>query len=218
MTEHFFHLPDTTIFHGIPQNVDGFSFKEARALTDDDEKISRLKTRLEGYYVSGLKDINHPFIAAIMTCVGLEVLGQVIFGFDAKGESIESYTINVYKMLDSNISQPLSSTFAINYNKKRNRTGQTTDFTNSFTSYANVIRKGLRNSFTHNYRSLGVILSDSQSDLMTIEENEGCIIVNPFIFKQKFINCFEDSFLTALFNSNQNYRAETLKYFDLLIK
>ena len=218
MAENFLHLPDSTIFHGVPGNPNGYSFGEARTLVDDDEKLKRLKERLDGYYINGLKEIDHPFIKAIMTCVGLEVLGQVVLGFDLKGESIEDLTIGIYEMLDPSLSQPLTNKFKDNYNKNRNVLGEAKDFAGSFTSYARVVRKGLRNSFTHNYRSLGIFLSDSQNNILEIVEDEGIIIINPEIFKQKYIDCYELCYSELILNQQTNYRSKALNYFHLLIR
>jgi hypothetical protein len=214
----FFHLPDTTIFHGVPNLPQGYTFGECRALVDDEEKLRHLKERLTGYYVNGLIGVGHPFIAAIMTCVGLEVLGQVIFGFDSKGESIQTNTILIYEMLDSSLSQALSAKFKNNYNRNRNIAGVTNDLTSSFASYAHVIRKGLRNSFTHNYRSLGVFLDDAQSIYLIINEDEGYVVLNPDVFKKSFVDCYEKCFAEIISGNNPGYRKEALKYFDLLLK
>ena len=96
---------------------------------------------------------------AIITCLGIEVLGQVIFGYDQKGESIQAYTILVYQMLDQKLNDALSEKFKTNY--ARNREINLND-ANSYTNYAHVLRKGLRNAFTHNYRSLGVFLGGNR--------------------------------------------------------
>ena len=95
MTEDFYHYQDDTIFHGVAGNPKGFSFADCRALTDDNEKLKRLQERLTGFYISGLTGISHPFTTAILTCVGIEVLGQVILGFDSKGHTVDSHTIQV---------------------------------------------------------------------------------------------------------------------------
>lgn len=218
MTEHFYHYPDDTIFHGIEGNSIGFSFGDCRALIDDNQKIEKLKKRLDTYYINGLQDMNHPFTTAILTCVGLEVLGQVMLGFDNKGQTIENNTIKVYEMLDQKVAAQLSASFATNYNNNRNVTGQYVNFTNAFTSYAHVIRKGLRNAFTHTYRSLGVVLSDSLGEIMQVDENKGLVIVNPYVFRQKYIDLYNDSFNKALSNSIPAYRKNALSYLDLLLK
>lgn len=218
MTENFFHYPDSTIFHGISENPNGFSFADSRALTDDSEKISKLKRRLADYYLNGLNEMTNPFTIAILTCVGIEVLGQVVLGFNADGETIENNTVKIYELLDPKMCDALSDDFKINYNLKRNLPGQNNDKTSSFTSYARVVRKGLRNAFTHTYRSLGVVLSDSLPSVMQVRDNDGLIIINPYQFRQRFIETYESCFEAAITSSNTDYRSNALKYFDLLIK
>ena len=53
---------------------------------------------------------------------------------------------------------------------------------------------------------------------MIIEEDEGCLIINPEIFKQCFISCYENCFAEILSNNNKNYKDNALGYFNLLIK
>jgi hypothetical protein len=113
-------------------------------------------------------------------------------------------------MLDQKLQQPLSTTFRSNYNLNRNPHGQTRDYTNSFSSYAHILRKGLRNSFTHNYRSLGVFLGGGE--IIDVHENEGFMVVNPTLFKQQFNSCYENCFNQAISNSNPYYRQNALKY------
>jgi hypothetical protein len=218
MTENFFHYPDNTIFHGISENQQGFSFADSRTLTDDSEKISKLKRRLADYYLKGLSEMTNPFTIAILTCVGIEVLGQVVLGFNSEGETIENNTVKIYELLDPKMCDALSTNFKTNYNLKRNLPGLDNDKTSSFTSYARVVRRGLRNAFTHTYRSLGVVLSDSLLSVMLVQDNDGLIIINPYLFRQKFIDTYENCFESAITNSNTNYRNNALKYFELLIK
>jgi hypothetical protein len=90
IAENFYHNPDDTVFHGSSEYPDGYLFSYARALTTENEKILKLKERLNGYYVNGLASVEHPFMTAILTCVGLEVLGQVFLGFDSEGKTIET--------------------------------------------------------------------------------------------------------------------------------
>jgi hypothetical protein len=211
MPENFFHYPDETIFHAT--ETDGFTFKEARIIIDEQEKILKLKRRLTDYYINGLISIPHSFMMAIMTCVGIEVLGQIILGCDSGGESIAENTISVYKMLDTKLNNPLTQKFKTNYARNRNiLIGQTKDFS----TYAHILRKGLRNAFTHNYRSLGVFLGGDE--LITINDDEGFIIVNHVLFRNMFIELYEDCFNKIISNSSSNYRQNALKYFELLIK
>ncbi|OFX21009.1 MAG: hypothetical protein A2033_11835 [Bacteroidetes bacterium GWA2_31_9] len=218
MAENYFNYPDETIFHGITDNSNGFTFLEARALAIDDEKLFKLKERLSCYYLTGLKELGNPFTIAVLTCMGIEVLGQVILGFNSKGDTIDSNTILIYEMLDSKMQDVLSPNFALNYNLRRNITGQNIDFTLDFTSYARVVRKGLRNAFTHTYRSLGVFLDAGQSDLLLIDENIGCLIINPIVFRERFLSVFEKTFSDLISNVNPIYRQNALIYFNLLIK
>jgi hypothetical protein len=209
-TEQFYHYPDEIIFHGGPDSR-GTLFLDCRAISNDDDKLSKLKERLTGYYINGLKDISHPFIMAIMTCVGIEVLGQVILGFDNYGETIRENTIKVYEMLSIEMATPVSTTFITNYNNRRNTN-------TSFPSYAHVIRKGLRNTLTHNYRSLGVFLDDTQERFMIVNEIVGCVVIHPHLFRERFIECFENSFNEIITNSNDDYRVNALRYFNWLIR
>jgi len=218
MAEKFFHYPDDTIFHGT-ETDQGYTFREARALIDDDEKISKLKTRLTGYYINGLLSIPHSFMMAIMTCVGMEVLGQVILGYNSGGDSIQENTIAIYKMLNQKLNDPLASKFKINYARNRNLDLNDPNHQNeidSYKTYAHILRKGLRNAFTHNYRSLGVFLGGDE--LVAINEDEGFMIVNHLLLRDKFIECYEASFDKIISNSPPAYRQNALKYFELLIK
>jgi hypothetical protein len=205
MGEKSFHYPDDTVFHGT-DTAQGYTFREARTLIDDDEKILKLKTRLTGYYVNGLLSIPHSFMMAIMTCVGIEVLGQVVLGYKNTGETEKSNTISIYKMLDQVLTNALSDNFKINYDKNR---GQIC--AHSFSTYADVLCTGFRNAFTHTYRSLGVFLGGNT--LITINEDEGLIIVNHELFRKRFIECYEDCFDKIISNSPPIYRQNAFKIF-----
>jgi hypothetical protein len=211
MAENFFHYPDEIIFHANPTN--GVTFKEIRALNTDQDKLLSLQKRLTDYYINGLKSISHSFMMAIITCVGIEVLGQMTLGFEPNGDSIAAYTLNIYEMLDEKLKLPLSSKFKTAY---ASNTGRDILSMNGFSNYAGVLRKGLRNAFTHNYRSLGVFLGGDE--LLSVYEDDGLIIVNHEMFKHRFINCFESCFEQILSNTNPAYRQQALKYFELLIK
>lgn len=218
MAINFFHYPDSTIFHAIQENSQGFTFADSRAMTDDSEKIAKLKLRLTDYYFTGLNEMTNPFTIAILTCVGIEVLGQVVLGFDLKGETIEDNTVKIYEMFDPEMSAPLSSDFKLKYNINRNLPGENYDKTSGLTNYARVVRKGLRNAFTHTYRSLGVVLGDSGTSVMQVQDNGGYIIINPYLYREKFIEIFNHCFEAAITNSKPEYRSNALKYFELLIK
>jgi hypothetical protein len=217
MAINFFHTNDDLIFHGDGETGAVFTFGECRNLTNDDDKIVRLKYRLKTYYIDALKEIHNPFVSSIMTCVGLEVLGQVFLGVNSDGETIESNTISMYQMLDPIMANPLANNFKTNYNTKRNQLGNNIDFTQSFPSYAHVVRKGLRNTFTHSYRSRGVYLDNDTTCLITINENEGTIIINPVLLKNQFLQIFTDLFDQTINSANPNYRQNLLLYWNILL-
>ena len=64
-----------------------------------------------------LESLNHDFIKPIMTCIGIEVLGYIILGFDESGESKIENTIKIYQMLDPKLQEELSEVFFKNYVK-----------------------------------------------------------------------------------------------------
>ena len=53
---------------------------------------------------------------------------------------------------------------------------------------------------------------------METNEDEGYLVVNHLMFRERFIASFENAFAAVLSNSNVNYRQNALKYFELLIK
>jgi hypothetical protein len=211
MAVKFFSLPDDTIFHGIP-NSTGFTFRQTRALTDDTDKLKHLKERLDGYYINGLRDINHPFITAIMVCIGIEVLGQVVLGFKADGESDTPNTIEIYKLVNSSLSNSPNQTFKNGYCNSRGLTA----YPNELSDYAHIVRSGLRNSFAHSYRSRGIALDASQQQLLIEDDANGLLILNPDLFRTEFITLYEKCLNDAITSFNINYRQCALKYFDLL--
>jgi hypothetical protein len=217
MLENFFHYPNDIIFHGTNEPA-GYTFAEARDLATDRAKLQKLKERLTGYFINGLTSTPHSFITVIMTCVGLEVLGQVMLGFDQRGETISAHTIQVYEMLDVQLTQPLTEKFREQYNLNRNSQGQSRDYTQGFSSYAHVVRKGLRNAFTHTYRSLGVFLGGVDGHFMLVDDEQGWIVIDPNAFRDRFIELYEQCFEEAIIGSNETYKTNALSYFNLLIR
>jgi len=214
-----FHLPNKTIFHGVSGNPNGYSYEQARSLTSQKSKIDHLRLRLESYYISGLNNVNHPFLASILTCVGVEVLGQVMLGTDSNGESIQQNTIEIYKFLDPILSDPLTQKFKDEYNQRRAYPLIPTNnqFTSSFTCYAFVLRKGLRNSFTHNYRSMGVKLQHDLKVTVKVNERTGMLIVNPTLYRNAFKDLFNTMFDDIQNGNNQTNLQNALDYFDIII-
>jgi len=214
--ENFFAYSDDTIFHGIEGDSAGFTFGKFRDLKDDNEKIERLKKRLTSYYLDGLNELKNPFAMATLTTIGIEVLGQIMLGFDKKGETIDANTIKIYQKLDDKMGEILSSDFKSNYNRKRGSGTSGKDWTSGLTTYAHVVRKGYRNSFMHTYRSLGVFL-DNDKPLIEVNEGEGCIFLNPRLFRHKFNEVCENCFKEAL-KEGADERKNAIEYVELLVE
>lgn len=214
----YFHFPNSTIFHGAVGSFKKYTFKQARDLNNDTIKIKHLKLRLESYYLHGLKKTKDPFISAILTCVGIEVLGQVMLGVDSNGETDKQHTIEIYKMMDSILADNLSSKFKSNYNLGRKFPNSTPDCTNDLHTYSHILRKGLRNTFAHGYRSLGVVLDNNLDRMVLIKETQGLLIVNPKKYRKKFVELFNSMFDKVQSNSEPDWRNEAVKYFELIIK
>ncbi|TCD28634.1 hypothetical protein EZ456_04390 [Pedobacter psychrodurus] len=215
--EEFFHYPDDVIFHG--DDSQGFTFLQARTLNDDNEKLRKLQIRLERYYLNGFKRSRHDFNISVMSCIGLEVLGQVMLGFDDKGKTVADKTLQVYKWLDPILEQQTSAVFRTNYNLKRNYPNPAgIDFAQGLLTYADIFRKGLRNSFSHTYRSLGVFLDDSLTELVKVDEHEGLLVINGRMLKMALLREYREKFKSAINNTEPEHRQNALRYFELLIR
>lgn len=210
MSENLYHYPCEIYFHG------GIRFDEARELVDNTSKIRHLKKRLEGYYLNGFSRIKNPFTIALMVCIGVEVIGQVFLGTNEEGETIPDNTLNIYKMLDDKLCEVISPAFAASYAVRRAAPGQPPG-TYSGMTYAGVLRKGLRNTFSHSYRSLGVFLDDHQDKMIVVNETDGLISINARLFRSSFKIIFRETFQEAMDESNTTYRDNAIQYFERLI-
>lgn len=212
----YFHLPDDITF-GSGENGGSITFGEARRYKNELDRIDSLKRRMETYYVNGLRGSPNPFISSILTCMGVEVLGQIMLG-TKDGETDEKNTIQVYQMLDPLFKQGLSNVFSLAYNARRSDNNPPRNYAKDFPTYAHIVRKGLRNTFTHSYRSLGVVLDDRLTSLVEVDEVHGMVIIEPSRFREEFISVFYSLFDSARSNENPKYKRSLLKYYSLLIK
>jgi hypothetical protein len=87
-------IPDEVVF-GPDPGTGKLTYGEVRKL-DDEGKLKALKRRLDGFFVAQVDELGKtetgpakvysPFPLALLTCVGIETLGQVMYHDESKGK------------------------------------------------------------------------------------------------------------------------------------
>lgn len=156
------------------------------------ELIQLLKTRLEAILINQsqilhIKDnkLNKgaSFPLAVMTSVGIQTLGQILFKENPNKQSHQF--VEALKLLDKKFGHQLKKN---DKSDLKNIWGE--DFTSS--NIGEIIYTYFRNSMIHGYRGKGVFLSFQLETLYNI--NSGYVIINPNKLWENFILAFNKEF------------------------
>lgn len=218
-------VPDNVIFanHWIEDR--GINFGEVRQITDTQTKLLCLKKRIETYIIKqvdiiGSRENYAPFPLTVLTCIAVETLGRIIEPVlaheqDAKKnkEIPKIVSISIYNKLHPNISGQLPKKF-----KTAMKNLWPDASVANISSYAELFHSYLRTTLIHGYRAKNVFLSEDFPE-WTLDENMGCLYINPYWFWKAYKRVFEDCFKKILDTSqiNNPYRINALAYFEHLL-
>ena len=103
----FMAVPNQTIF-GVDENEASINYRTVRQITDEDRLIILLKLRIEVFFIGQVKPLEtvSPFPLSVMTCIGVETLGEITIA-----ESSDDNGIQFKKILgkfDTNLAKTLT--------------------------------------------------------------------------------------------------------------
>lgn len=220
-------VPDKTYFG---TGLDGSSacYGDARQLIDNDKKLQLLKLRLDAFLIDqverialrnteGNPSIWSPFPLLIMSFLGIETIGYVINDI----EKIKSENSNdtsriivtpIYKLIDKELSYKPSKNFYKYFELLHGKNS-----TKSIDKYSDVIHKYQRNTFNHGYQGRGVFVDHAGLKSWTVNEKEGIIVINPYLFWDQFKKSYDNVFIKIMNEEEPEWRQNALKYFHRLL-
>ena len=188
-------VPNDVIFGPNPGSIQ-LSYGQVRQL-DDDGKLRALKSRIDSFFVSqvdplGKDDLGgvkvySPFPLALLTCVGIEMLGQVMYHDTmGAGDSQREGFVRVAKSIHPGFSKQLGKKFK----------GEIASLfpgkdAKKIKSAADILYFYQRNTLIHGYQSRGVYLTEGSDQW---ELKAGALRINPYWFWQSFKVTYEGLF------------------------
>ena len=214
-------VPDEVAF-GHDTRTGAMTYGDVRSL-DDEGKLRALKRRLDTFFIvqvdelgkaeKGTAKVYSPFPLALLTCVGIETLGQVMYHDDrrAKEEAQREGFLRVAKSLHRNFSRPLKKDdkLAIKRLFPEKEAGK-------IETVAQLLYYYQRNTLIHGYQSRGVYLTE---DLPEWDLSEGSFALNPYWFWRSFKARYEELFLDLFSNKEptNSLRKSALSYLSKML-
>lgn len=220
-------VPDQTYFG---RGLDGKSIRygEVRAVKDEQDRILLVKNRLEALFISQNERIAErdepfkpkiwsPFSLCVLTLLGIETLGYVIGDIDKienEGEQEKSKKIvtPIYQLLNKELARKPSKKFIKGFCNLHGKSAK-----NRINKYSDIFHKFQRNTFNHGFQSRGVYLNHKLSSVYQIDEDEGVIIVNPYLFWDRFAEVYNEVFEEIISKPKDPRREYVLKYLNRLL-
>ncbi|MBX2926895.1 MAG: hypothetical protein KF852_03575 [Saprospiraceae bacterium] len=220
-------VPDKTYFG---EGLDGqpIFYGDVRAITDDQVKLQLLKNRVDVFLIKQVEELNKkdeknelkvwsPFPLAVMTLLAIETVGHIIGDMDKiknENEYNQSKAIvtPVYQLIDVELSHKPTKDFYEGFEKIHGTSDK-----KSIKKYSDVIHKYQRNTFNHGYQAKGVYLNHRQKAPWIINEKEGFLIINPYLFWDKFRITYEFIFQNVLNSKEKEWQKNALNYFNRLL-
>ena len=145
-------VPNQTIF-GVDENEASINYRTLRQITDEDRLIILLKLRIEVFFIGQVKHLEtvSPFALSVMTCIGVETLGEITIA-----ESSDDNGIQFKKILgkfDTKLAKTLTK--AEKELVKKNWPDKDGEKIKTLTD---LFYKYYRNTMIHGYRGKGVFL------------------------------------------------------------
>jgi hypothetical protein len=208
-----FGVPGYVIFGPNPKGGDNLTWDSLRSMTESDDRIAALESRLRTYLVSGLADTAktaHPFSAAALVMIGIGSLGEILFRDGSSGEDASKQRFcKACNKIDQQFSRQLpnkgSSAFAKRWNTPKPK------------SMAEILYTYFRNSIVHSFHGRGLYLTGEETDTVKLTD-DGVAMLNP----TWLVNQYEKSsgnLLTKLLGEEENgpLRRNALDFLDKLV-
>lgn len=167
-------VPDDVIF-GIKEDQKSIDYGYIRSVSDENELIRLLELRLGVFFenkVEPLVDSRSAFPLAVMTCIGIETLGEIFFKED-KDESARQFVNVTFELSSEFKKKPEKETLKI-----MNQTWSEEKM-KGIKSKGHVLHNFFRNSMIHGFSAQAIYLSyEDTNDFIEIP-NKGIFVMNP---------------------------------------
>ena len=179
-------VPNQTIF-GVDENEASINYGTVRQITDEDRLIRLLKLRIEVFFIGQVKPLEtvSPFPLSVMTCIGVETLGEITIAESSDDNGIQFKKI--LEKFDTNLAKTLTK--AEKELVKKNWPDKDGEKIKTLTD---LFYKYYRNTMIHGYLGKGVFLSSGLKPPFIF--NDGFLIINPDWFWTRFIEVFNSTF------------------------
>lgn len=219
-------VPDNTYFGENP-NGGNILYGEVRKIKDDQVKLEVLKKRLDVLLIeqnkriaernNGKPNIWSPFSLCILTLLSIETLGRIIcdlekIKIESEFDQSKKIVTPIFGLMDIKLLNKPTKKFYSGFEKIHGTMDK-----KSIKRYSDVIHKYQRNTFNHGFQAKGVFLQHTVQPFWILEENEGFMVINPYLFWDRFEEIYNDVFNEILTSKNIDWRTNALKYFKKLL-
>lgn len=203
-------IPNEVIFG---PGIDGAptTYGQVREISDGTIRITLLHKRLTTFFLDQTQILSNgsAFPLTVMTCIGIETLGQI---FVANENKTQSYRfVEIAKKMDQRFARKLSKKFKQDFHDLWPEKE-----TQNIENFAELLYTFLRNTMIHGYQARCMFLSWEGTNNWI--EKEGFIVLNP----KWFWNCFETTFHKMMTEAEQGqennyYRRNSLIYINKIL-
>lgn len=215
-------VPDNLVFGPSLNDNSPITYGDIRKIKDRKLQIKFLKRRIDQFFINQTRplyknenneiNIKSVFPLALLTCVGIETLGQIVI---KKNRDSSSYQFSqILKLFDKQFSRTLPKKV------KQSLLNSLGDYDKTkVKTISDLIHSYFRNTMIHGYRGRWVFLSVEINDDWTFDESTGFVIIQPIWFWETFLKIYEDIFNELLKDGNENtvYFKNCEKYIDNLL-
>lgn len=208
-------IPDEVIF-GINSQRESINYGHVRTISDDNQLINLLRLRLKVLFidqVQPLQDSGSAFPLCIMTCIGMETLGEIFIKED------KSDTSHKFVEIARKTHQIFGRKPDIKFEKQLIKIWSEKDL-RKIDCYGKILYRFFRNTMIHGYQGKGVFLSYEDTMNIEIDKTSAFIKINPNWFWNSFKDFYEKSFINVgKAHENNTERQNCLKYIkDFLLE
>lgn len=207
-------VPDHVIFGPDPNGTE-YNYGDVRQLSTD-KRINALHLRLDKWLIGQCdeltqNDVNAPFPLAIMTCVAIETMGQVLYGdlSSTQGKASEPFR-NVLTRIDDQFSRSLTKpqklAFEQAWQSRFNR--------KKYSTCGHVVYSFFRNTLIHGYRGEMVYIERRDKLWVCMDDH---IVIDPFKLWEKFKTHAYESAWNDIENKKCNYQEKCEAYIQGLL-